>query len=112
MLDQRRIIDLRIQRQVDLPGQQQVVQRQLDVQQIPIAQVALEGQVDIRAGAVVALGAGAVEHRLLDARKAAEHLADGFDDLRREADFLGYQRTAEALRNLLDRGMARVIKLA
>lgn len=52
-----------------------------------MAQVALEGQVDIRSGSVVALGAGAVEHRLFDARKAAEHLADGFDDLRGEGRF-------------------------
>lgn len=75
LLAQRGVIDLGVNRQIDHVGQQQVVEFFHQAQQVAIGErVALEGQVDVRAPLVIALGARALQHRLLDRRAGRQHL--------------------------------------
>jgi hypothetical protein len=86
MLSQFCMGDLFKNREVDLVGQQQIVKFLDDGAKFRRGQgLTVQGQVNVRAGLIRALGAGAVQNRFLDGWKAAEYSVDFFHCLRWQA---------------------------
>src|SRR5690606_11027610 len=66
MSNQRLIIQLGEQRQIDFIGQHQLVELGFDQQKLLVIEVALQRQIDVRSWSMGAHCAGSVEYRLLD----------------------------------------------
>jgi len=85
MLPQFFVSDLIENRKINLIGQQQIVQFLGNGAEFRRSQgIAIQGKVDVRAGLVITLGAGAVQNRFLDGGKAGEYGVDFLHRLRRQ----------------------------